>query len=461
MTGTAGQGAERRILLIAYHFPPSAAVGGMRMANFARCLSAFGWAPSVLTIRDESIAEVDVERLRGLEGIPIHKARVFTTVEGIYPAVKRRLVRRRRSPSSADAGAGAALARGAVSGESFLRRIRRYILAFLALPDRERGWILPATAAAIRLIRRDRIGWIMTSCPPYSGHLIGLVVKRMTGTRWVADFRDPWMTTGSKRLYPTCALSLRIESWLERKVIENADIVLFNVERLRNAYRERHRHVPRDRFVFIPNAIAPRPLPDPAGVPKYGTFTFCYTGSLYVGRSPEPVWQALALLIRENRIAADAVRFKLIGHCRSINGTPTSVLARKYGLESVVEVHDTIPHADALDIVSRSHLALLLAPDLPFQIPAKVYDYLGAGTRILAIADDGGTADLVRETASGQAFSPGDVEGIAKFIREEIASLQLASERPPVTLDRFDIRRVTQDLAGHLGRVEAMSGVAS
>jgi hypothetical protein len=126
-----------------------------------------------------------------------------------------------------------------------------------------------------------------------------------------------------------------------------------------------------------------------------------------------------------------------------------------------VEVHDTIPPADALDIVSRSHLALLLAPDLPFQIPAKVYDYLGAGTRILAIADDGGTADLVRETASGQAFSPGDVEGIAKFIREEIASLQLASERPPVTLDRFDIRRVTQDLAGHLGRVEAMSGVAS
>jgi len=443
-----------RILLISYHFPPSAAVGGQRMANFAASLVSLGWNPYVLTIQDKDIEQVDAERLADVRGVHIHKAAVLPTAAGIlsFLVVWLRKLRSGRSRQPSASKPAASWHPSAATRETLVRRMRRYLFSFLLLPDFERGWICPAILAAIRVVRRHRIGWIVTSCPPYSVHLIGLAVKLLAGTRWVADFRDPWMTTGSKRLYPTCALSIRIESWLERKVMEKADLVVFNVERLRNAYRARYVDVAADKFVFIPNGIRARAT---GTIPKYDTFTLSYTGALYVGRSPEPVFQALSRLIQKGTVAPQGVRIKLVGQCRTINGTPTSAVIRKYGLESVVDVQDSVPRNEALEIVRRSHLALLFAPNLPFQIPAKVYDYLGAGTRILAIAEDGGTADLVRDTDAGRTFSAEDVEGITAFIHDEMISRRSMNGSHAASLLRFDLRNITEELVGHLDRIAA------
>jgi len=443
---------RRHILLITYHFPPSSAVGGMRMANFAKWLSSFGWEPQVLTIQDKNIEYLDPERLRDVEGVRIHKVGVMPTMAAMYAAIKTRLLRSVKDTSPSETWLSPLS--GNASRETLTRRIRRYLLSFLVFPDLERGWIPSATLAAIRQIRRDRIEWMVTSCPPYSVHLIGLAVKIVTKTRWVADFRDPWMTTGSKQTYPTCALSIRLESWLEKKVIEKADLVLFNVARLRNAYRERYAHVPGEKFVFIPNGIAPRVLSKETPAAKYETFTLSYTGSLYVGRSPEPVFQAISRLIQEGKTNTGAVRIKLVGHCRTVDGVPIASLIHKYGLESSVEVCDPLPYTEALEIVRRSHLALLFAPHLPYQIPAKVYDYLGTGSRILAIAEEGGSADLIRDTGAGRAFPSEDVEGIKRFIYEEMASQRSMNGNYSDALARFDVRRITEELARNLERAE-------
>lgn len=443
---------RQHILLISYHFPPSAAVGGQRAANFAKHLSCCGWRTSVLTIRDEDIEQVDRGRLSTVDGIEVHKARVQPTFVALAPRLKRRLQRSFGRARSADVRVPAAAAEPAAgpSRETFASRMKRYVMSILALPDYERGWILPASAAAIRLIRRERTDWFLTSCPPYSGHLIGLLVKRVTGRKWAADFRDPWMTTGSKRLFPTSAVSIAIESWLERKVIERCDLAVFNVERLKNAYRDRYSNVPQEKFVFLPNGITRQDTP--AAVTKYERFTLSYTGSLYVGRSPEPIFEAVSRLINGGRIDADAIRIKLVGQCQRINGTPTSTVIRTHGLQSVVEVLEPVSYADSLEIVRRSHLALLFAPNLPFQVPAKVYDYLGAGTRILAIAEDGGTADLVQDTGSGRAFEPADVDGIARFIDDEFTRRSMPDDRP-AAIARFEMRRIAEALSGHLERI--------
>jgi hypothetical protein len=442
-----GQTAGRDgMLLIAYHFPPSAAVGGRRMANFAVALRSLGWDAHALTIPDGAIEQIDRGRLDAVRGVPIHVASVWPTFIGAITRAVRWRRGNRRTATVASPPSTAAT--GATTGESFARRARRYVMSFAFLPDAEKGWCVPAVIRAVRTIRRRRLGWFMTSCPPYSVHVIGLAVKKLSGARWVADFRDPWMTTGSKRLYPTCTASIAIESWLERRVIENADIVVFNVERLRDAYRARYSHVTPEKLVFIPNAIA---TPAAPGTPvrKYDRFTICYTGSLYVGRSPEPVFEAVARLIRERTVAPDAIRIVLVGQCRSIDGMPTESVARRHGVESVVEVHDHVPHAQAFEMIQKSHLALLLAPNLPYQVPAKVYDYLGAGARILAVAEEGGTADLLKETGSGSAFRADNVDGIAAFILEELGHGVRSAHRP-ASLDRYDVVRITSDLVNHL-----------
>ncbi len=446
-----------RILLIAYHFPPSAEVGGTRMANFARWLPAAGWEPFVLTIRDAHVQRMDPGRLRDLQGVAIEKVGVLPTLAQWYGAIKARLAGPAKDTPRSEAGFNMRSGADRYRGEKLSGKLKRYLLAFLSLPDFERGWMLPAIVAAVRQLRRLGIGWIMTSCPPYSGHLVGLVVKMIAGVRWVADFRDPWMTGGSKRAYPTCAASLRIDAWLERRVVEKADLLLFNVERLRNAYRERYAHVPREKFVFVPNGIAPGALAQAGQAAKYERFTLSYTGSLYVGRSPEPVFEAVSRLIRKGKAAPDAIRIKLVGQCRTIDGVPTDSLIRKHGLESCVEVSDPVPHSEAMDVIHRSHIALLLAPHLPFQIPAKAYDYMGAGARILAIAEDGATSDLIRDTDAGRAFAPGDIEGIEAFIEDEMAAERPWTAAQKLRLARFDARRIAEELASHLDRVMRMA----
>jgi glycosyltransferase involved in cell wall biosynthesis len=441
----------KRILFIAYHFPPSAAVGGRRIAHFAAAVRSFDWEPRVLTIEDDDIACVDRSRLKDVDGIPIEKAGVQRRALNALEWLWSRTARRRAAPEGREALPAAQPANRPTPG-----RWRRLALSLLALPDWERGWCLPATIRATRTIRRQRIKWFMTSCPPYSVHLVGLAVKALTGSRWVADFRDPWMTTGSKRMYPTSPLSMRIERWLERRVIERADLVVFNVKRLRDAYRDRYASVPAAKFAYIPNGIAPEAN---SVATKDDVFTISYTGSLYVGRSPEPVFAAVARLIDQGTLPANAVRLRLIGQCDSIDGVSTQTIARRHGLDAVVEVQGQVPHAEAFEIIRRSHLALLLAPNLPFQIPAKVYDYLGAGTRVLAVAEDGGTADLLRETGAGRAFRGEDVDGIAAFVAAEFASRTAPGGTAPA-LARYDVQRITGELIGHLTRIgaEAVGG---
>jgi hypothetical protein len=448
-------GTGRKILFISYHFPPSTAVGGQRIANFAAAVRALAWQPRVLTVADADIAHSDPVRLKAVAGVPIERVAVRRTALGLAEWVwKRRPSWKGRTtvPTPAVRGDQPPPARNSAP-----TGLRRAILSFLALPDWERNWCLPAIIQAVRIVRRERIKWIMTSCPPYSVHLIGLAVKALTGAQWIADFRDPWMTTGSKRMYPTTALSLRIEAFLERRVVERADLLVFNVERLRNAYRERYRAVAAEKFAFIPNGIATATT---VRKPKYDVFTIAYTGSLYVGRSPEPVLAAVALLMREGRLPPDGCRVRLVGQCGMVDGVPTQALIDRYGLGSIVEVQDPVPYRQALEIVCRSHLALLLAPNLPYQIPAKVYDYLGAGTRILAIAEEGGTADLLRETGAGQAFSGADVEAIAGFIHAEYTG-RSPGTRASNALGRYDVRHITEELIGHIARIDGNPGASA
>ena len=461
---------EKKILLISYHFPPSNAVGGMRIAHFAENLPTCGWTPLVLTVKDSGLSAVEHESANGWGGIKTIKAgKLPTFIEG-YLKLKKMVLRlfKKKEDSRKETHPVKSSAVYPSASEKFFEKLKRYFISlFLTLPDAERNWVIPAVLKALLEVRREKVDYILTSCPPYSVHLIGLIVKGMTGVKWAADFRDPWMTTGSKRLYPTCALSIRIERYLEKKVVQKADLVLFNVERLRDAYKRQYKTEPESKFVFISNGFDPSFFSDLRPSKKYEKFTISYAGSFYLGRSPEPVFKALKALEREGRIGLQEVHVKLVGHCRQIGGEPVSRMIAAYGLEGVVAVSDPIPHPEALEMIRKSHLALLLAPDQPYQIPAKAYEYIGSGTEILALTEEGATADLIRSTRLGRSLSPSDVEGIKKYLVEMICSERLktrdgaphADEARSLVAKQFEGKAITQNLANNLNRTCALEEI--
>jgi glycosyltransferase involved in cell wall biosynthesis len=333
-------------------------------------------------------------------------------------------------------------------------KLRRYALAFLSLPDMHRNWLVPATIHAVRIIRREKIDCILTSCPPYTVHLVGLLCRWLTGVTWIADFRDPWMTAGAKSLYATCAASLWIERRLERAVLRNADLVVTNTEALCKAFRSTSGSMPAMKFAFIPNGYDPEFLSQFRSARKDPVFSVVYTGSLYFGRTPEPLFRAIRELLDEGRMDSGHVRLRLVGHCRHVEGRPIDEMIDRYGLKPVVETLDPVPYRQALEMIGQSHLALLLAPDQPYQIPAKVYDYMGIGTRVLALARNGATAQLIRDTRIGGVFDPADIQGIKHFVTA--AYEERGAARASGNADRvkqFELDAVTARLAEELDGV--------
>lgn len=445
---------DKKILIISYHFPPSQAVGGLRAANFARYLPASGWQPCVLTIKDKYIDNLDAERLQGLESLTIYKTNKLPQVMEFYRLAKSSLKKMLKSRQKGTDGSTGSKNRSDESeiSEDTLQRVKRYYASlFLALPDYEKNWILPASTKAIREIRRNKIDYILTSCPPYSVHLVGLLAHLATGANWIADFRDPWYVASKKRMYPTCTLSRKIEGALEKQVMKRARLVLCNTERLCDTLASAYSKVKKNGFVYIPNGISTDIFSGLRDLPKYEKFTLTYTGSLYFFRTPEPVFKALKELIDKGQVDRDSFTIKLVGHCDTIDGSPTIDLVSAYGLAENVEILPPVPYLKSLEIVKRSHLALLFAPDQPFQIPAKVYDYIGTGTRILALAGEGATSDMVLKTGTGSVFQPDNHEDLKAFLLDSINNQTPMSETVTMeAIQKFDREKVVSDLADYL-----------
>ncbi|MHB8121123.1 MAG: glycosyltransferase [Desulfuromonadaceae bacterium] len=446
----------KKVLLIAYYFPPDFAVGGQRIAKFARNLPTFGWEPTVLTIADRYRDQLDKERVNDLGSIPVLKSIRLPKVTDVLQSIRKvvlAVVKNKKSQNGTDAGGTAAENSGTVTSETLLQKLKRYYLSFSYFPDNERSWIIPATLRALAAIGRHRFDCIMTSSPPHSSHLIGLILKKLLGVNWVADFRDPWMDLQQYRPQRIRSeWSDRIEGWLEGEVVRNADKVLTTTNEHRTALMCRFPAEPGDKFVYVSNGIEMEKFLTGTFPDRYETFTISYAGTIYLKRSPEPLFKAIQKLVSSGRIELSAIRFKIFGNCELIEGKTVAELARDYGIDSIVEVSPPVPLSEAIDVMKSSHLLLLLVTSIQdINVPAKIYDYFGSRTRILAITGPGATSELIRNTESGAAFMPDDTDGIAEYLYEQCSdSGRNHIRNNPHMYAQFDTKVLTEKLAAEL-----------
>jgi len=68
--------------------------------------------------------------------------------------------------------------------------------------------------------------------------------------------------------------------------------------------------------------------------------------------------------------------------------------------------------------MAKSHVLLLLAHKQPLQIPGKVFEYIGLGSNILAILDDGATSDLLKNYGKAALVRGNDIYSLKEAIME-------------------------------------------
>jgi glycosyltransferase involved in cell wall biosynthesis len=393
----------KNVLLVSYHFPPDAEVGGFRCQKFAKYLPRHGWTPHVLTVREHYHLRQDPGRLRDVGGVRVHRTRMLPGPLTAMLSARNALLRvtgrsdvleRRR-----EANAALSFDQRDRSDDNLSARLRRLLLSSGRMPDSQVGWVPLALVAALRLRRRHTLHAVLTSGPPHSAHLVGLWLKRLTGIRWIADLRDPWVGSPQVPLGLRSDVSDRIEARMERAVVHAADRLVLLTDRSREAFRRRYPAQPSDKFVTITNgfdaedfASLPPIRPEPA-------FTLVHAGTLYHRRSPRAFLTALANLVERGTIPRGDIQAIFAGEVA--DGHDVGRLTASGPLAGVVRVTGSLSHHEALAWMRRADLLCLFAQGQAEQIPAKAFEYLAAGPPILAITGEGATTDLITKTGGG------------------------------------------------------------
>ena len=186
----------RKILIIAYYFPPTQSSGVYRPLKFVKYLKEFGWEPVVLTISPVCVHRKDTGLLKDLpENIVIER----TPQLDFYRLVSLFKREKEMIQAGGDNNVEEELQQGqGAHPGSVLKRMLSGIKSHDALftrgvffvPDDEVPWVPVAFARAVKLAKREDIDVVMTTAPPQSAHLVGLFTKWATGLPWIVDFRD-------------------------------------------------------------------------------------------------------------------------------------------------------------------------------------------------------------------------------------------------------------------------------
>ena len=421
----ASPGRMRKILIVSYHFPPDAAVGGMRPAKFAKYLPQFGWEPIILTVKERYYPVTDQSKLKNLGPVPhVYRTRMLPRPGSLYMTLKSLLGKATRGPANTPIVISACSHRGALAS------LRRALGSLEYLPDDKQIWIPLAVATAAHIIRRHNVDAFLTTGPPMTCHVIGLLLKAVTRRRWIADFRDPWIVDHEESAIPSTAFSRAVEAWLEKKTMLNADSVVLNTDRAQAYLHLRYPFLTKKSAVIL-NGYDPVDFsggPNEARQSDQDTFTLTHTGTIYQKRSAELLLHCLSDLVQTGTIPRKRVRVNFVGSTPTVRERATQL-----DLADIVTVIDFMKYEECVELLHRSDVLLLFAQGQPLQIPTKLYDYIAVGKSILVFAEDGATADLASRVPGATVVGPEDGERLKAKLKELFTHFQrgeLAANEP-------------------------------
>jgi glycosyltransferase involved in cell wall biosynthesis len=392
----------RRLLIVTYYFDPDGPVGGLRWLGIAKYLARLGWKISVVTavppIGNDAPSGPDVELC----------PRLWTFSDGW------RLLRRLAGGPSVGGFPIASRVANPSAPPGLLRQLGREVVAFLTFPDESRGWMLRAALRTRSLMRRFRPHVVVSSGPPHSAHLVAALATIGSAVPWWIDLRDPWAGPFEKIWESDRMLGSRlfrvVAPRLERLAFRAAQGIITNTRQLGDALAARYPDVP---VVCVPNGVDAERLPPPAH-DRYPGLGIAYTGWLYTGRDLGPVVHALrAFLERHPEAARAGAKLRVAGQADARHARAFYSAVAAAGMEPYVEVLGPLPRAEALKVLSRSRLAVVLAQEQQLQIPAKLYESVAMGIPTLVVTPPHSAAAVEGNRVGAVVRDSADVEGIA------------------------------------------------
>ena len=422
----------KRVLFIAYHFPPAGGAGVQRSLKFVRYLPLYGYEAIVVTGPLGSFGDFGLpDETLGLElpaGLEVHR------VGGPEPGESESWKGRR---------------------ERWLRRESEWTSWWV------RGAVEAAEAAG-------EVDLVFTSMSPFESTRVAAEVAARRGVPWVADLRDPW-ALDEMQVYPT-RLHRGLEMRRMRSGLTDAAAVVMNTP---EAAAQLARSFPEleARAVSIPNGFDADDFEGPVSERRLDRFRIVHMGELHTElaqqlgrfrrirsilggnlngvdvttRSHLYLLAALGELVRQEPHLSRVIELHLVG--------PASESDQAAITLPNVHAHGYLPHAEALDFVRSADLLFLpmhdVAPGARARIvPGKTYEYIASGRPILAAVPPGDACDLLVSSGTATICSPRDVACMSAAIKAHVDGDSNKRSHPSKAFwESFERRSLTRQLS--------------
>lgn len=381
----------RRLLVIAYYYPPLGMGGVKTVIPYVRYLADYGWRPEVLTVKPIAYYAHDkalADELRPYA--PVHRC------GSLDPA---RLLRLVKGP-----GYRVALGAGALRHGGPLSRLQHALLT----PDPK---VLSAPffyAAGRRLGRGGRYAALLVIAPPFSHLAPADALARSLHIPWIGHLGDRWVggwvsDTSSPLAKPAAERG-------ERRAVARSRALLcaspLETELLRRRYPEHRRKILTAPLSFDPALHDLDLEPDPR------RFTVAMVGTHRADEGLTPVLRAL------KRLTQSGGRPPLLRHLGSNRGPTVREVAAGLGCAELVEEPGQVDYRASLAAMHRADVLLLtVAGDNPLGLPGRTSDYVGAGRPILLVADNRAARRVVEGYELGACCRPDEAERVCELLR--------------------------------------------
>lgn len=410
----------RKVLVIAYYFPPMGLSGVQRTLKFVKYFPEYDWKPIVLTTGSTNYYAFDNTLLN-----EIGDTIIYRTENDPFNLKDKKNNTTIQFPSS------------------LKQKIGRFLLQLLFIPDSRSRWKKYAVKLGEKIIEEHPdIKLIYATAPPFTDFLVAQKLSKKYNIPFVIDYRDLWVDN-PQCFFPT-PFHKRKHISLEKKVLTNANKIFVITRQMKEKIISRYRFVRHQDINIISHGFDKEDFDNIIPKQKSNKLIFTHSGIFPDDRTPKYFLNAISKFIKANPNAKDKIELRFIGLLTKKN----IKLIYKYRLNDIAVMTGYLPHKDAVQqIMSSDVLWLMMTNNI--ETPGKFFEYIGSKKPLLLMIPDGALKQIGTAYNASFITAPKNVNQIV----EKIQNIYLLWEQGklPIPSDdfvnQFDRKYLTSLLA--------------